>query len=804
MMNWPIIRWLLDINAIPADADSLTLAWENPFPGWVWALLLLGAAAYAAWSYTRLTGSRLGKAALAAVRFAIIALILVLISGPMLEMPRETVEEDWLLLLIDRSASMNIADGIDGTDDADDNNNARITRDQQLRKALTQHHEMLASLSEQKQLVWLGFHLGAFSLDAGGPSEGGGANAPHPATPSENNIAAANIQQTLPVTLGQADGRRTSIDTSIMQALQRAAARPVSGIVLISDGRTYDPPTRATVRRLQADAIPVFTVPVGSADALADLSIGRIDSPRRAYIGDKVPITVQLDRANPNQTGPATITLMDQQTGQELAREVVAAGDQRSEITLTAEPRLAGQTTWRIEIETDEPALVPENMVRSFDIDLIDRPLRVLFVDGYPRWEFRYLRNLMIRENSLESSTLLLSADKEFAQEGDIAITRLPRSPGELADYDVIVLGDVPASFFTSQQLEMIRDHVADNGAGLLWIAGPRWTPNTFAATALADVLPIRGSAPITAIGRPVLMQSTDLANRLGVLQLSTGGAFGWPEELTDASYNWSQLRYAQRLERSRLKPTVEVLAETTERFGQDPLALVTMMRYGAGTTVYVATDEIWRWRYGRGELLPEQFWVQLLRMLGRQNVAGSGQQMLLEVNPRRLEVNQPLRIQLRILDDQLAAQRLRSIGAELINQQGETVAELELMRISDNDERFAATWLPDNPGRYRVHLRDAAFASMAGDAPVEVFAPDDEMRRPETDHALLANLAQATGGQMLSVDQLNDLPDLLPNRAIRTVNPLRERIWDTPFFFALLIGALTIEWIGRKIMRLV
>lgn len=781
-MNSPMLRRLFNIESIPADAETVSLAWENPWPGWVWALLLLAAALFAAWSYSRLTGRRSGKIVLASVRFAIITLVLVLISGPMLEMPRETVEEDWVLVLVDRSVSMNIADTIDeATGD-------RLSRDEQLRRALAEHAETFAALGENKQLVWLGFHLGAFSLDAAN------SGAEEPAADADG----------LPAALSGADGQRTSINTSIVQALQRAAARPLSGIVLISDGRTHDPPTRATVRRLQADAVPVFTVPVGSADALADVTIRRIDSPRRAYVGDKVPITVQLDRAGSasHETG-ATVTLIDELTGEELAREEVAANDDRDEVTLTAEPTLAGEATWRVQIDTERPALVPENMVRTFGIDLLDRPLRVLYVDGYPRWEYHYVKNLVVREESLESSVMLLSADREFAQEGNIPIARLPRSPGELADYDVIVIGDVPASFFTTEQLEMFRDHVADYGAGLLWMAGPRSTPNTFAGTALADLLPVRGSAPIQPIGRPVLMQPTDLADRLGVLQLTTGEEVGWPHELTDASYGWSQLRYAQRLDRARLKPTVEVLAETTETFSEQPLPLVTSMRFGAGNSVYVATDEIWRWRYGRGELLPEQFWVQMMRMLGRESAAGSGQQAILEVNPRRLEVNQPLRIDLRLLDDRMVAQQLPSVGAELINEQGETVAEIQLLRLNGAEERFAATFLPDTPGRYRVQLSDATIAGH-GDADVEVFTPDDEMRRPETDHALLENLAEATGGRVLKADQLGELPALLPNRALRTVNPLTERIWDTPFFFALIVLALTAEWIGRKVLRLV
>ncbi|HRQ75837.1 MAG TPA: hypothetical protein PK098_07960 [Phycisphaerales bacterium] len=775
-MNTPLLRWLLNIETIPADAENVRLAWENPWPAWAWALLIVSAGVFAAWSYSRLVGKRAGRITLAGVRCAILLLVITVIAGPMLEMPRESVEQDWVLALVDRSASMQIPDGAAVTQPV------RMTRDEQLRSILDRHTPVLAELSEQRQLVWLGFHMGAFSL------------------PGAETEAAAIPE------LGPADGPRTNINTAIEQALQRAAGRPLSGVVVFSDGRTSDPPTRSLLRRLQADAVPVYVVPLGSSDPLSELAIRRVDAPRRAFVRDKVPVSVQLDSLGDAAAGGrATIRLVDEMAGEELDRVEIAAGEQREAVTLTAEPRLAGRANWRIEIDTERPALVPEHTVHRFAIELIDRPLRVLFVEGYPRWEYRYVKNLMVRERSIESSVMLISADRDFAQEGNQPITRLPRSPEEFAEFDVIVLGDVPASFFTPSQLEMIRDHVAERGAGLLWIAGERDTPSSYAGTVLADLLPMRSgsSRGAQAIGRPVLMQPTELAERLGVLQLTTPGGVGWPEELTDPSYGWSRLQWAVRVEPSRLKPTAEVLAETTERFDGSRLPLVTLMRYGAGQTIFVATDEIWRWRYGRGEQLPEQFWVQMMRMLGRESLEASGQQAILEVSPRRAQVSQPIRLELRLLDARLTEDRRASVVAILENERGETTAEIELVRDGGAEERFAATYLPDIPGSYRVRLADAAIMDSGAEATIEVYAPDDEMRRPETDHALLAELADITGGKVLDPDDLDALRSL-PNRSIRTSNPLTERIWDTPLFFLLILLALTAEWIGRKVLRLV
>lgn len=768
-MNTPLMRWLLDIDTIPSGAEGVRIAWENPLPGWLWALIALAGAWLALWSYGRLAGARGPRIALGVARFVLLALVAILLCGPVLEHPRETVEEDWVLVLVDRSRSMSIADA-----------EGRTSRDEQLSSALSGEADMWSRIADNRHLVWLGFHDGAFSLvgDDSGTVE------------------------TLPLPLPEPAGEQTHLESAIEQALQRAAARPLSGVVILSDGRTSRPPQRALVRRLEADAVRVFPVPLGSPTPIGDVAVRRVQAPRRAFIRDEVPIVVELDHLGATEGG-AVVRLVDEGTGAVLDERTLVPGERTEQLTLTAEPELSGEATWRVEVVTAEPDLIPDNNEKPFVIDLIDRPLRVLFVEGYPRWDYRFVKNLLVRESSIESSVMLLSADRDFAQEGNQPITRLPRSSEEFAEFDVIIIGDVPGTFFSSEQLEMIRDQVARRGSGLLWMAGERSTPRTYAGTTLADLLPIRGSLSLGPIGQPVNMMPTPLADRLGVLRMRTDDGIGWPAELTDPTYRWSQLWYAQRLEPGRLKPTAEVLASTMQPVDGVHLPLVTHMRYGAGQTIYVATDEIWRWRYGRGEVLPEQFWIQMIRMLGRESLVGTGDRAMLDASPRRVAVGQPVRIDLRLLDAQLADARRASVRVTIDGSAGR-VTDLELRRLEGDEERYAATYLPGASGVMRVTVDDTTLMEVELSTTVEVFTPEDELRRPETDHQLLRELAEATGGTLIQPDEIGSLEQLLPNRSVRTINPLTERIWDTPLFFLLVVLTITLEWVGRKLIRLV
>lgn len=767
-MNSSFIRWLFDVEVIPADAGDVQLAFERPLAGWVWLLCIVAAIAFAFWSYSRLSGARWARFTLASLRVFMIALVLLVISGPMLMQARETIEPDWLLVLADRSASMTIADaeGADG----------RVPRDEQLSNLLREHEPVLSALADERHVEWLGFHQGAFPL----------------------------ADRT---DLGDASGARTRLNTAVGQALQRAAARPVSGVVLLTDGRTNDPPTRELLRRLQSDQVRVFPVALGSRDPIGDLAIRRIDAPGRAFVRDKVPVVVHLDRLGGSDQASGAVKLVDIETGEVLDEKPLPEAAQE-QLTLVGEPALAGEATWQVVIETDRPDLIPDNNLKPFAIELIDRPLRVLYVDGYPRWEYHYVKELIVQEKSIESSVFLISADRDFAQEGNQPITRLPRSPEEFADFDVIIIGDVPGTFFSPEQIEMIREQVAVRGAGLLWMGGERYTPATYtgAAAALADLMPMQRAPAMPRIDDPVTMQPTPLADRLGVLRLATDDRVGWPIELSDPDYGWCRLQYAQRIEPGRLKPTAEVLAETVQTFGGVHLPLVINMRYGSGQTLYVATDEIWRWRYGRGEMLPEQFWVQMIRMLGRESVFTSADRAVLEAKPRRVEIGQPVRIDLRLLDARLADQLSSTVTALVETEQGEAVADIDLLPIESSRGQFGATVLPDTIGVLHVRVDDVRLDGLDLEATFEVYAADDELRRPETDHELLEDLAAATGGVVLDDETLPALmdPEVLPNRSVRTLNPLTERIWDAPIVFILALLVLSAEWIGRKVLRLI
>lgn len=883
-----LLRWALNLRSLSFDQEGVEFGFARPLPTWGWAIVFAAVAALAWWSYRRLEGSRPVRVALSLARLCILLLLVLLITGPRLIKPNESEEKDWVIVLADRSASMTIKDAPPSSADPaaprSASSSIRVPRDAQLADALERSQQTWKSLAADRTLLWLGFDSGTFDLQP--------ISDPTPAEPGDQSdaLGASVPTGSMPINLGPALGRRTSIGRALDQALRRAAARPISGIVLFSDGRSIDAPTRAILRRLEAERIPVFAVPLGSPDPVTDFSIRRAEGPKSAFLNDFVPIEIEIDRLGvpSSSAAPAKAQLIDNATGaildeRELTFDTPADSSDpdgvrngpattraaSTRLTLTTKAEKPGSPDWSIRIVTSSPDLIEENNAAPVAVDLIERPLRVAYFDGYPRWEQRYVKQLLVRERSVRGTSMILASGRRFVQEGDEELTSLPRSPEEWRAFDAIILGDVRPELFTEEQLQQIKDHVSINGAGLVWIGGEGATPGAWSGTPLADLLPfvLQGadSAGLPIWPGPVTITPTPLADRLGVLRLlpQAIGNSWWPAELADPATGWNQFQWAQRLDPALLKPAVEVLAVARDAAAAPPASpldstadaqdlsapILVSMRFGAGRVLYLATDEIWRWRYGRGELYAERFYLQILRMLGRESVSRAGKLALLSVSPPRAEVEQPIRVAVELIDQSLIDAAPASIRVRILRELDtpgppspvdpgatdtrpasiidDSFAPVELVLLPESlaastsrDPRlpraartFAATWIATEAGSYRVEAADSLLiglgaAGMGGSAPLaaplQIWLPDDELRRPETDHDALARLAQATGGSILSPRDLVDLPSLLPNRELRLAGePDIETLWDTPLALILLLTLLTIEWIGRRLIRL-
>jgi hypothetical protein len=766
---------LLAPDGLRLGEGGAELGWAHPLPAWAWLLIIVGAFAVSSWSYAGVRAPGAARGALATLRALLLIVLALCAAGPRLERQRTEVEPDRLVILLDRSASMGVAD------------RGGVSRDRQLRDALERHRAMWSSLAREKSVTWLGFDGGVVELPTGDDG--------------------------LPAELSPAGGDRTAIGVAVGEALRRSAAHPLSGIVLLSDGRSADSVPAPTLRNLQADRVPVHAVPLGGSERGADFAVESATAPAVAFVEDTVPVVVRFTAEGIDASSPGRFEVVEDETGLAIERRELTADDLRAgEVTIPTRGVTPGAQRWTVRYIPDGPDLTGENNAASFAIRFVDRAIRVLYVDGSPRWEHRYLKSLLIREESTNASCLLLAVNRRYQQEGDIVLDALPEGAEEWDEFDVVILGDLSPELLGQRALADIRSLVGDQGAGLLWLAGPSATPWAWGETPLGDLLPVRptGAGSGSSVGlwaSPVVVRPTGLARRLGLFAELEQGPLGG---IDDPRAGWSALRWALRLEPDALKAAAEPLAEGVPvEGGLEASPLIVSMRYGTGRTALVGTDEIWRWRYGRGEPPTERFWLPLLRMLARPRLATIGVPATLEVLPPIASLGQMVTVELTVIDQSIAEVAPGEVRATVTRSPAGDAppATIRLVRqpgAPRGRALYAASFPALDPGSLSVRVLPDDLSGVVLETPLEVIAPDDELRHPQTDHEALGELARATGGRVFATDALDELPGYLPNRRIVLPRPPETTtLWDNAFTLALVLGLLTLEWVGRRLSRL-
>ncbi len=745
-LSW---RGLLDLPPELAD-EPWEIVFQRPWPTWIMALAALALIMIAWWSYLGLRGPRSWRSVLAGLRLGAMSIVLLLLMDPAVEWPRERQEKDWIPVLVDRSASMQVRDARLETGEV-------VTRDEQAR--LLAMDPAWQAIGQRHDMGWFRFSDTVRTMDS-------------PQDPAS------------------ADGGRTLLWACMRQAIRTGAGRTIGALVVISDGRSQDSVPRTFLDQLRSDGVSVHVIPLGDPDGLGDQSITDVRWPQRVFPRDRVPVQATI-QARPGSTVHVVLRDRDGQRQLDEIKEQVGA-DGRVEVLLEADPAEGKTSNWEVALITEQQDADPTNDRFQVDVTCVDRPIRVLYLEGWPRWEYRYLKNLLLREPGVESSVMLLSADRDFAQEGTSPLARLPASPEEFRPFDVIIVGDVPGGFLDETRQRHIREHVANDGAGLLWVGGPRATPASWPGTSLQDLLPFRQVIEPARWDEPIQMRTTSQADRLGLIQLQRDSVEAEQVE------RWPMLEWAQRIDPADLKPIVETWAEAVAKnpSGASSAPLVMAMRFGAGTAAYVATDETWRWRSGRGEGPQERFWIPLVRHLARGSLAGSIEKPTLDVQPGSVVVEQPVRITLdgvgTILPDRVVVQATRQDGTE--------VAEIPLE--AGPSGRHEGVWAAPREGIWEFRCPDAGIPDMRS-ATLLVRSEDPERLDAKPDHALLRQLAEATGGSVLTSGDITTLARAIPDRSTTIRQPITRPMWNLWWIYAILGSLLLAEWLGRRNLRL-
>ena len=585
--------------------------------------------------------------------------------------------------------------------------------------------------------------------------------------------------------------------TDLNAALLLAAERHprLSAVVLLSDGdwNSGQPPSQAATR-LRMRGAPVIAVPLGSDTRLPDVELKSFEVPTFAIAGKPLRIPFTIESSLPREEA-ATLE-MKSSTGEALTKAVMIPAMGRLQDVLTWRPEKPGDLTLTLTVPPTGGERFLENNSIQAPLTVRREQLRVLVVESFPRWEYRYLRNALERDPGVEVRCVLFQPDLGKPGVGRDYLPALPKDD-ELTHYDVVFLGDVglEKGQLTAEQCVALQKLVRDQAGGLVFLPGLRGFESSLQGTALTDLLPIvwddaqpRGWGSSTP-GKFVLTEAGAHSLLTKLEDTDEASARVWA---AFPGFQW----YAPAV---RAKAGSEILAThgtESNQFGRIPL-LVTKT-YGSGKILFMGTDGAWRWRKGVEDKYHYRFWGQVVRWMAYQRNMAQGDRMRLFYSPDRPSTGAVLTLNANVTS--LGGEPLRegTVIAQITAPSGKTDSVRLIPAGEDAWGLFTGAFTPKEPGEHRLRLT-CADAGSALDAVISVQGVSREKLGQPAKFEVLREIAQLTRGKMLESASPAGVLAAVAALPKPEVQERRILLWAHPAWGACLVFLLAVFWAGRK-----
>ena len=786
--------------------------------GW-YVFIIIVVAALVVWIYksTPVTVAPWRRYTLAALRVVFLALLIALLLRPVLAFTVEGSIRRVLVMLVDGSASMQIADP---RLDANDQKRAAIAKGildskgelkQTLDRSRAREFEQVSRLELTKAALQneridllprldKEFDLSAFSFGQG--------LAELSARKLETNVSTsketkkASIESFDWVERLEGTAPSTAIGDGIREVVNRKRGQPLAGIVLVTDGvNNSGSQPRDAAAAARAEGVPLYIYGVGITSP-RDIIVQNLFAPDVTFVKDEVPLTVRVRGQGLNGESAELQLKLD---GQVVAtRTLTFTNDAELVVPLKFTPQTLGEFELTASVEARSDETVKDNNSRSQRIKVIDSKIKVLLVDQSPRWEFKYLQMLLLRDRRVDLKCFLVEGDKAISRTADSPyLPEFPARRDELFKYDLVILGDVDPKVLTALHQENLNKLVSDFGGALVVLAGKRHMPAQYRRSVLEKLLPVEFE-PSTTDSR-----SDPIADKPIKLQLTAAGRASAMLRLSDRddenAQMWAQLPpiyWAARV--TRAKPAAEVLvvdSDVSKESRSGKMPVIAVQQYGLGQVMFVGTDNLWRWRKNAGDFYYTAVWGQIAQRVSIQRLLGVSRRTQLSTDRQNYMAGDRVAVYARLYSgagfEPVQEPAVKgSFG--LKNGQGPRT-EVALRPVPDQPAMYRGEFIATGAGGYGFSVENDPQTVLD----FNVTEPKFEFGETAMNEALLKELAATTGGQFFREETLYKLPETIAAKTERVQSPMEVELWASPLYFLLLLGVVTAEWVLRKLSHL-
>jgi len=586
-------------------------------------------------------------------------------------------------------------------------------------------------------------------------------------------------------------GTATNLGQSVLQTLRQATGASLGAVILISDGADNSGAiSQAELSEIASFGVPIHSVGIGRENIPEDLELSEVLLPEKALPGTTLSARVAIRH---DQGGSARVKVYDGDTFL-TTQDIVLGNDQNMTLAFVdIEVPEPGQLDLRFTLDPINNESNLANNMRSRVVDVEESRYKILYVEGEPRWEYKFLQRALNDDPSIQLSTLLKVTPNKYYRQGIESPEQLengfPEERAELFNYDALIIGSLNAAELSSEQQAMIRDFVSDRGGSLMMLAGLNGLGlGGWGETVVNEILPSRLNADNAAFVRekaPVTL--TDSGRLAPMLQFS--------DSESENERLWAELpEIADHQQLGPLRPAATTLLGVNVEGRIQPL-LVTQP-YGKGQSYILATGGTWRWQMSLpvADMRHETFWRQLTRGL----VANS---------PRPFELtsrvqNEEISVRAQVRDPDAEENQGLEISA-VVSSENNDVVSLDLQPVAGQPGVYEASFAPNQTGLYSIEAISRVGESLVSATTTAVrYDEGQEIFNVRQNRSLLERISLLTGGQYWSPEQWDEIPEAISYSTAGITEQQISYLWDAPFFFLLLILLKTAEWLLRRHWR--
>ena len=532
-----------------------------------------------------------------------------------------------------------------------------------------------------------------------------------------------------------------------------------------------------------------------------DIQITRVETPRSTLKGTTLAVDVVISHTG---FAGAKVPLNVEDEGRIVSSQEVtlpSSGDSTTvRVTFTAND--AGPRLFRFQVPPQTDEQVTQNNTRDALVEVHDRREKILYMEGEPRFEAKFIRRAVEDDTNLQVVILQRTAEDKYLRldvgSPDELVGGFPKTREELFSYRAVILGSVEAASFSPDQLRMLADFVSKRGGGLLMLGGRRsFAEGGWAGTPVAEVLPVDMEAPVRGAASyfsQLTVKPTRAGSSYPVTQLPPAD----PKARAGSS-RWDDLPQLSAVNAIRaVKPGATVLLTGTDDRRQEQVVLA-YQRYGRGKALALPVQDSWIWKMDATIAVEDTthatFWRRLVRWL----VDGVPEPVAITTS-ERVEPGEPLKLTAEVVDPAFVEVNDARVIAQVTTPSGKVVdVPLEWSVTKDGDYR--GQYVPDEPGLYEIRANATRTQGDLGTSVVHARASagDAEYFDAAMRSSLLQRVAEETGGRYFTSENVSALPEAI-NYSGRGVTVVEERdLWDMPIILIGMLALLGAEWGYRR-----